>query len=279
MGKAAPISASFPRHGTATSPVSDAAEAQVTHPLAGNPVIATSTDCQQPGSASDEIGSVALARNGLAGQVPVSDAVVGAAVIDDTVNSDTVNRDAVDWSVGENTELDDERRLESGPAGSLAPATLIEWVNCHHAELYRYAYRLTGNPADAEDLTQQTYLIASQRGAAVREADRVIGWLLTVLRNCHLKNRRRIVPTIGQPLEKELEAIPDAEDLPTWGREELQAALQSLPDEFRLVVMLFYFEDIPYKEIAERLQVPIGTVMSRLSRGKKLLRGQLLNTD
>lgn len=227
-------------------------------------MIATATDCQQSVQASDELASVAFARNGLP---------------EGELDGDAVGSDAVDRSGGENTELDDEKLLESGPAGALTPETLVDWVTCHHAGLYRYAYRLTGNPADAEDLTQQTYLIASQRGAAVREADRVIGWLLTVLRNCHLKNRRRMAPITGQPLEKELEDIPDSADLPTWDREELQAALQSLPDEFRLVVMLFYFEDIPYKEIAERLQVPIGTVMSRLSRGKKLLRGRLLGLD
>jgi RNA polymerase sigma-70 factor (ECF subfamily) len=155
-------------------------------------------------------------------------------------------------------------------------ADVVRWVAEHHEAVYRYAFRLTGSVPDAEDLTQQTFLIAQQKNAQVRNTDRVRGWLFTVLRSCFLKLRRKKTPIPAGTLEYDLEAAARLPRDSEIDGERLQAALNELGDEFRVVLAMFYFEERSYKEIAEHLTVPIGTVMSRLSRAKAHLRKSLL---
>jgi RNA polymerase sigma factor (sigma-70 family) len=148
-----------------------------------------------------------------------------------------------------------------------------------HAEvLYRYAYRLTGSVADAEDLVQQTFLVAVGKMDQLRDPAAARGWLFTVLRHAWLKSKRRPSPRVSSELDVDISLL--AVELPdrfAIDPEELSSALEELPDEFRLVLVSFYFEDCSYKQIAERLELPIGTVMSRLSRAKQHLRNRLLN--
>lgn len=150
----------------------------------------------------------------------------------------------------------------------------------HHADVYRYAYRLAGSVADAEDLTQQTFLAAQIKLAQLRSGDTARAWLFTILRNCYLKSRRRRVPLSASSVALDVNEIP-AEGAAdgTIDRERLQAALNGLADEYKLVLLMFYFEECSYREIAERLGVPIGTVMSRLSRAKGQLRGRLFELE
>jgi RNA polymerase sigma-70 factor, ECF subfamily len=148
-------------------------------------------------------------------------------------------------------------------------------VDEHLAAVYRYAFRLTGKVADAEDLTQQTFLIAQERIDQLRDPDRARAWLLTVLRRCFLKNCRRKKEKLAGDLELQLEHIPEQPATDAFDREALQAALDELPPEFRLIVVMFYFEHCSYKEIAASQELPIGTVMSRLSRAKTILRRRL----
>jgi RNA polymerase sigma-70 factor (ECF subfamily) len=153
---------------------------------------------------------------------------------------------------------------------------LAQLVADHHAVLYRYAFRLTGSVADAEDLTQQTFLIAQTRLEQVRSAESVRGWLFTVMRNAFLKQCRKRQPAAATRLDFSLEEIAD--DIPEPAAvepEELQAALDALPLEFKVVVLMFYFEHRSYREIAEELDIALGTVMSRLSRAKVFLRQEL----
>jgi len=146
----------------------------------------------------------------------------------------------------------------------------------HHEAVYRYAYRLTGSPTDAEDLTQQVFLIACQKGGQLRQADSVRSWLFTILRNCFLKSRAKPVPTPAGALELPLEAIPEPEHpSPCIDPERLQQAFDRLSPQDRVILGMFYFENLSYREIAERLEIPIGTVMSRLARAKARLRGLL----
>lgn len=154
------------------------------------------------------------------------------------------------------------------------------WVAEYHADLYRYAYRLSGSVPDAEDLTQQTFLIAQQKRQQVRDASKVRAWLYTVLRSCFLKSRRKKTPVAAGNMEKELEltAVPFPHEAEVDG-ELLQAVLNELARDFRLVLVMFYFEGLSYKEIAQRLDIPIGTVMSRLARGKTHLRQLLLDRE
>jgi RNA polymerase sigma-70 factor, ECF subfamily len=152
-------------------------------------------------------------------------------------------------------------------------------VVAHHAALYRYAYRLCGCTAEADDLTQQTFLVAQRKLHQLREADRAAAWLFAVLRSCFLKSLRRQRPANAATLNLEVEQFagptPAVDEV---DRERLAAAMAELPDEFRLVVVMFYFEELSYQEIAEQLEIPIGTVMSRLSRGKGHLRRRLTDS-
>jgi RNA polymerase sigma-70 factor (ECF subfamily) len=149
----------------------------------------------------------------------------------------------------------------------------------YHRDVYRYAFRLTGRQPEAEDLTQQTFLIAQQRLHQVRQPERVVSWLFSILRSCYLKAERKSTPVVATSLELDVDSIPDSLAETSFDEELLQAAIDELPDEFKLVLVMFYFEECSYKEIAEQLQIPIGTVMSRLTRAKSRLRCRLLEAE
>lgn len=155
--------------------------------------------------------------------------------------------------------------------------TIQQLVADHHTVVYRFAFRLTGTAADADDLTQQAFLLAHQKLAQLRDASRSAGWLLAIARNCFLKSRRRgpvpTEPLLEDPIGESSRELPDWID-----PERLQAALARLPDDARTILVLYFFEDCSYREIAESLDVPIGTVMSRLSRAKARLRQELSET-
>jgi RNA polymerase sigma-70 factor (ECF subfamily) len=155
-----------------------------------------------------------------------------------------------------------------------AGARLLELVEQHYTLLYRYGYRLTGTAADAEDLTQQTFLTAQSRLDQLRDPERAKAWLCTILRNHYLKERRHRNCIAIQSLETVAEPAFDARDIAV-DSERLQQVLNELPEEFRTPLILFYFEEFTYKDIAEQMEVPVGTVMSRLSRAKAFLRSRL----
>lgn len=160
---------------------------------------------------------------------------------------------------------------------SLAIETL---VSEHGPVLYRYAYRLSGSAADAEDLTQQVFLTALTKLDQLRDPAAARGWLCSVLRNAYLRSQRKPRPQPAANLEVDVDLL--AVDIPEqldFDAEALARAIDELPDDFKLVVVGFYFEECSYKELAERLELPIGTVMSRLSRAKGYLRTQLLKLE
>jgi RNA polymerase sigma-70 factor (ECF subfamily) len=144
------------------------------------------------------------------------------------------------------------------------------------APLYRYAFRLTGRVADAEDLVQQTFLAAQTQRDQLRDPSRLSAWLHAILRHawCKLCRRERIHGEALSVLEANGRSAQRPEE--TFDRERLQTALNDLPEEFRLVVLMFFFEDLSYQEISAQLGIPIGTVMSRLSRAKQHLRRRLV---
>jgi RNA polymerase sigma-70 factor (ECF subfamily) len=162
------------------------------------------------------------------------------------------------------------------PAPERGMTELAALVVAHHAAVYRYAHRLCGCPIEAEDLTQQTFLIAQQKFDQLREPDRACSWLLAVVRSCFLKSIRKTRPLPIANFDTLVEHVavrtPTVEEI---DHDQLAAALAELPEEFRLVVVMFYFEELSYQEIAEELEIPVGTVMSRLSRGKSHLRRRL----
>jgi RNA polymerase sigma-70 factor, ECF subfamily len=154
---------------------------------------------------------------------------------------------------------------------------IAELVQEHYELLYRFAYRLCGSAADAEDLTQQAFLTAQAKLDQLREPEKARSWLLTIVRNQFLKTRRRHDFHLFESFDQLLSTDPEGETDGPVDAEDLQAVLDEMPEEFRTPIVLFYFQELSYKEIAEQMDTPIGTVMSRLSRGKSFLRGRLLH--
>ena len=151
---------------------------------------------------------------------------------------------------------------------------VAELIGQHYELLYRVSFRLTGSVADAEDLTQQTFLTAQQKLEQLRQTESAKSWLLAIMRHHFFRNRSRAakqsVRLDSLPEPSCSTPAPNGDD-----SEELQAALNDLPEEFRFPLVLFYFHELSYQEIATELSVPLGTVMSRLSRGKEHLRRRL----
>jgi RNA polymerase sigma-70 factor (ECF subfamily) len=149
-------------------------------------------------------------------------------------------------------------------------------VQDHYQSLYRYAFRLTGSATDAEDLTQEAYCKAQLKLGQLRDPERARPWLFSILRNAYLHRLRELRQGHPVPLDSIAEvAEPQPDPLPEVDPERLQAALNELPEAFRSVVILYYFEEFSYRDIAEQMDLPMGTVMSRLSRAKACLRQKL----
>ncbi|HOJ32174.1 MAG TPA: sigma-70 family RNA polymerase sigma factor [Candidatus Hydrogenedentes bacterium] len=163
-------------------------------------------------------------------------------------------------------------------------------VLSHLDMLYGVALRLTRNTVDAQDLTQNTIVKALRFHDKFEEGTYIKAWLLTILRNTFINEYRRKArrptfveltgtepaadtspdPRVGyDPVERTTKNLMELLD------DEVRAALESLPDDFRLAVIMADMEDMSYKEIADVMKCPIGTVMSRLYRGRKLLRERL----
>jgi len=151
---------------------------------------------------------------------------------------------------------------------------IAQLVAEHHQAVYRYAYRLTGSVHDAEDLVQEVVLIAQRKMGQLRNLEAAKSWLFAILRNCFLKewrHRHRRPALTGQSAPN-LDMYPAAPPSEGVDSDRVQEVLNELPDAARLVVVMFYFEGCSYREIAERLALPIGTVMSRLARAKERFR-------
>ena len=143
------------------------------------------------------------------------------------------------------------------------------------------AYRLTGNDADAQDLVQEV-LLRVRRGLETYRPGSLEGWLSRITTNAFLDEvrRRRRRPTVPLPDDPD-RVIAGTEDVEaalaaTTLGDDIQAALRSLPEDFRVAVVLCDVVGLPYDEIADQLGVPIGTVRSRIHRGRAALRGALV---
>ncbi len=155
--------------------------------------------------------------------------------------------------------------------------TVERLVDEYYASLYRYAFRLTGSAADAEDLTQEAFCAAQANLHQLRDPARVKSWLFSILRNAYLhrargERTRRVIPL--DDLAEVAEPVPDP--LPEIDPDQLREALMELPEGFRTPLVLFYFEDFSYRDIAAQMDLPLGTVMSRLARAKAFLRRRLV---
>ncbi len=158
----------------------------------------------------------------------------------------------------------------------------------HFDALYNTAMRLTRNPMEAQDLVQETYLKAYRFFHRFEPGTNMKAWLFTILRNTYINTYRRtsrqqqvdfdqIAPlyseTVSEPVLTDRRAAEDM--LSHLVQDDVKRALDALPEEYRLVVLLADLEDFAYKEIADIVGCPVGTVMSRLFRGRRLLRQSL----
>lgn len=150
-------------------------------------------------------------------------------------------------------------------------------VNSFYEGLYRFAYSLTGNADDASELTQETFSRFLSKRGQIRDQGKIKAWLSTTLYRTFLGWKRRETrhPHIELSLvQDELPAFtPELVD--QLESESVNRALLQVEEHYRVPLALYYFEQLSYAEISKVLEIPIGTVMSRLSRGKELLRKSL----
>ncbi len=172
-------------------------------------------------------------------------------------------------------------------------AKFAEQAMVYMDQLYSAARRMTRNPADAEDLVQETYLRAYRGFGSFQEGTNLRAWLFRILTNAFINSYRskQRKPTsvdlagvedlylhqrLGGDTKAALGASAEEVLMDSITESEIVDALESLPEEYRIAVLLADAEGFAYKEIAAILDVPIGTVMSRLHRGRKTLQRQLL---
>lgn len=158
----------------------------------------------------------------------------------------------------------------------------------HMDVLYNYALRLTANADDASDLLQETFLKAYRFWDKFEQGTNLRAWLFRIMKNTYINIYRKEVKEPDKVDYDEIESYyniirdesSDDNDLQQkiFGQlldDDVSKALESLPEEFRTVVILCDIEGLAYEEIAEFLQIPVGTVRSRLHRGRKLLYSRL----
>lgn len=180
--------------------------------------------------------------------------------------------------------------LTTGPKPKPRSKEFERLVLEHLDMLYAVALRLTRNPTDAQDLTQNTVVKALRFHDKFKKGTYIKAWLLTILRNTFINEYRRkarhpiFVELTGAEAAEDTAPDPkvpyephndDAMDLLELLDDEVRQAVGSLPEDFRTAVIMADLEEKSYKEIADITGCPLGTVMSRLHRGRKLLRQQL----
>ncbi len=163
----------------------------------------------------------------------------------------------------------------------------------HLNALYNLALKLTRNPKDAEDLVQEAYLRAFRFFDSYKPGTQIKAWLFRILRNTFINRYRakkvrpdevdfdKIEPIYDKVVQEEFlnqNQPRSPEEILSEGvlDSEVQQAIDGLSEDYRSVVLLALVEDMSYKEIAETLSIPLGTVMSRLHRGRKILQNELL---
>ncbi len=173
---------------------------------------------------------------------------------------------------------------------SIRTSDFEDQVISHLDIMYAVALRLTRNPTDAEDLTQNALVKALRFHDKFKEGTYIKAWLLTILRNTFIneyrsKSRRPMqvelsgteaAPNVSPDPKVSLQMVPGRrEGLLELLEDEVREALDAVPDDFRLAVIMADLEDKSYKDISDVMGCPIGTVMSRLYRGRKILREKL----
>ncbi len=178
------------------------------------------------------------------------------------------------------------------PTPAPAPASFESLFGALANSAFGVAVRLTRNKADAEDLVQEAALLAFRAFESFEQGSNFRAWFFKILTNCYFSKRRR---EKSRPVTSDLDDTPDlylyarsgeagfpttgpdpaGQLLDKLGTERVVAAIDRLPEEYRVVSTLYFMEDLSYEEIARMLDCPIGTVRSRLHRGRKMLQKAL----
>ena len=151
-------------------------------------------------------------------------------------------------------------------------------VDDHYAGVFRFALSLARNQPDACDLTQQTFYIWATKGHGLRDISKAKTWLFTTVYREFLRMRKRssrVTSVEDLPLGEREVAAEDVDQARRLDSEVVVKSLMEVEETHRAPLALFYLEELSYLEIAETLGVPVGTVMSRLSRGKAQLRAAM----
>jgi RNA polymerase sigma-70 factor (ECF subfamily) len=173
----------------------------------------------------------------------------------------------------------------SGPSVDQRRESFQREALVHLDALYRVALRLTGNPADADDLVQETMLKAYRAWEQFESGTNAKGWLLTIMRHAFIneyRKRRRRPETVDIDAIEPFAVFEDVQEQDPQGAffdrivdDEVLRAIDALPDEFRETLVLSDVEGMSYQETAKVLAVPVGTVKSRLFRARRLLQAKL----
>ena len=162
-----------------------------------------------------------------------------------------------------------------------ADLELEKLVKRYYRDLYRFGFSLTGSEADAADLTQETFYIWASKGHQLNNPASVKGWLFTTLHREFLKICRRRKRFADEPIEESTHDLPDvpADCVNQIDSRTLLRMLREIDEDFRAPLVLYYIEDFSYKQIADVLAVPLGTVQSRIARAKIQLLRRLSDTN
>jgi len=155
------------------------------------------------------------------------------------------------------------------------------------ARLYNFAHWLTQDRAEAEDLVPETYMKALKGFASFRQGTNFRAWMYKILRNTFLTSRTGLKAGLtvsldgdeDKPAEPASAETPETVLLARLDQQAIEKAMEELPVKFREIILLCDVEEMSYQEIADTLAIPIGTVMSRLSRGRKAMRELLANRE
>ena len=161
-------------------------------------------------------------------------------------------------------------RRKTGQSVQISDHTFDDWVRQYQRLLFGIAYWWTGSRTDAEELTQEAFFQAFRSRSSLREVEAVKGWLVGILRHCYAQMSRKSNSRAEVPLEG-MEIEPGGQSTISADVLALHQSLAKLDDRHRLPVVMFYFHQLSYQEISEALELPIGTVMSRLSRARRML--------